>query len=159
MPLWNTFAAIGALAILGACSGGTPATGAPATETATATVAPEAPQTIPGVPPLPADPLAVGSQSARDDLYCSALIYIENPDVSDALAPVDEALLRKAQMLGFLVGESGINKLVTEKAAHATHARFISDAYMAQVEQDMHAKKLRISLDDCNKRAAALPVQ
>jgi hypothetical protein len=47
----------------------------------------------PGVPPLPADLLAVGSQQARDELYCSALIYAENPDVSDALAPVDEAQL------------------------------------------------------------------
>ena len=162
MAFRNILAASGALALLCACSGGTPAastTGVQTTETANATVAPEAPQTIPGIPPPPADPLGVGSQSARDDLYCSALIYIENPDVSDALAPVDEALLRKAQMLGFLVGESGINKLVTEKAAHATHARFISDAYMAQVEKDMKAKKLRISLDDCNKRAAALPVQ
>lgn len=155
----TTFAAIGALALLCACSGGTAAPGAAATpaETASATSAPEAPQDIAGIPPPPADPLGVGSQSAKDDLYCSALIYIENPDVSDALAPVDEALLRKAQMLGFLVGESGINKLVTEKAAHATHARLISDAYMAQVENDMKAKKLRISLDDCNKRAAALP--
>ncbi len=109
-------------------------------------------------PPPPADPLSVGSQGAKDDLYCSAVIYEENPDVSDALAPVDEALLRKAQMLGFIIGEAGINKLVEEKAAHATHAAIISDAYAARVEKDAKAKKLRISLDDCNKRAAAIPV-
>lgn len=109
-------------------------------------------------PPPPADPLSVGSRGARDDLYCSALIYEENPDVSDALAPVDEALLRKAQMLGFIIGEAGINKLVEEKAAHATHAAIISDAYAALVEKDARAKKLRISLDECNRRAAALPV-
>lgn len=86
------------------------------------------------------------------------MIYIENPDVSDALAPVDEALLRKAQMLGFLIGEAGINRIVTEKAAHATHAHIISDAYAAQVEKDIKAKKPRISIDECNKRAAALPM-
>ena len=116
-----------------------------------------APQ-IPGVPPLPADLLAVGPQDARDDLYCSAVIYEENPDLSDALAPVDEALLRKAQALGFIVGEAGINKMVEAKAIHATQARALSDAYAAQVEKDMRAKTVRISLADCNKRAAAVPM-
>jgi hypothetical protein len=112
----------------------------------------------PGAPPLPADLLAVGSQEARDNLYCQALIYAENPDVSDALAPVDEALLRKAQALGFIIGEAGINLMVTEKAAHATHARALADAYAAQVEKDMKARTPRIALDDCNKRAAAVPM-
>jgi len=146
-------AALGAIGAACACSG-------PAVESHDAALtgpAPEVPQP-PVIPPPPADPLAVGSQEARDDLYCSALIYAENPDVSDALAPVEEALLRKAQMLGFLIGEAGINKLVSEKAAHATHARVISDAYAEQVEKDTKAKKLRISLDDCNARAAALPM-
>lgn len=111
-----------------------------------------------GVPPLPDDLLAVGSQEARDDLYCSAVIYAENPDLSDALAPVDEALLRKAQALGFIIGEAGINKMVEAKAIHATQARALSEAYAGQVEKDMRAKSLRIPLADCNKRAAAVPM-
>lgn len=111
----------------------------------------------PGAPPLPADLLAVGTQDARDDLYCSALIYDANPDVSDALAPVDEALLRKAQALAFIVGEAGINKLVEAKAIHATHARAIADAYAAQVEKDVKAGTPRIPLEACNARAAAVP--
>lgn len=115
-------------------------------------------QLPPGAPPLPADLLAVGAQDARDDLYCSALIYDANPDVSDALAPVDEALLRKAQALGFIVGEAGINKLVEAKAIHATHARAIADAYTAQVQKDVKAGTPRISLDACNARAAAVPM-
>jgi hypothetical protein len=129
--------------------------------TPTAEAAPPAPVSAPplpaGAPPLPADLLGVGSQEARDALYCSAIIYAENPDVSDALAPVDEALLRKAQTLGFIIGEFGINRLVDEKAIHATHARAIADAYAAQVEKDLAAKRTRISLDECNKRAAAVP--
>jgi hypothetical protein len=112
----------------------------------------------PGAPPLPADLLAIGSQDARDDLYCSALIYNENPDVSDALAPVDEAQLRKAQALGFIIGEAGINKLVGEGAAHATHARAVAEAYAAQVEKDQKAGKPRLSLDACNARARAVPM-
>ena len=120
--------------------------------------APEAAGLPAGAPPLPADLLAVGSQQARDELYCQALIYAENPDVSDALAPVDEAQLRKRQALGFIIGEAGINKLVEEKAAHATHARAIADAYAAQVAKDLKAGAPRISLDDCNARARAVPL-
>ena len=97
-------------------------------------------------------------QQARDELYCSALIYAENPDLSDALAPVDEAQLRKRQALGFIIGESGINRLVTEKAIHATQARTIADAYAAQVDKDLKAKAPRISLDACNTRARAIPM-
>lgn len=121
-------------------------------------VAPATPQLPPGAPPLPPDLMAVGSQEARDDLYCSALIYNANPDLSDALAPVDEALLRKAQALGFIIGEAGINLIVTAKAAHATHARALADAYAAQVEKDVAAGRPRIPLDECNKRAAAIPL-
>lgn len=150
MAVRPVFLAIGACALLYACSGSTPA----------AQAAPEAPQVAAAnaPPPPPADPLAGGSQGAKDDMYCSALIYNFNPDVSDALAPVDEALLRKAQTLGFIVGESGINKLVEEKVIHATHARTVAEAYAAQVDKDLAADKPRISLDDCNARAAAVPI-
>lgn len=112
----------------------------------------------PGVPPLPANLLGAGSPQARDELYCSALIYAENPDVSDALAPVDEAQLRKRQALGFIIGESGINRMVGEKAIHATHARAIADAYATQVDRDLKANAPRISLDECNTRARAIPI-
>lgn len=170
-------AIIGALALFGACSqggGGGPApvesplragAGAPdagASLTSQEQAAPPAESGVPGqaanlIPPPPEHPLQVGSQDAREDMYCSALIYAENPDVSDALAPVDEALLRKAQALGFIIGESGINKLVAQKAIHATHARILADAYAAEVEKDLRAKKLRLSLEACNKRAEAIP--
>ena len=115
----------------------------------------EAP-TIP--PPPPEHPLEVGSQAAKDDLYCSALIYANNPQPPNALNPIDEAILQKARTLGFIIGEEGINKLVAEKAAHATHAAVIADAYADQVDRDIKAKKVPISLEECNKRAAALPI-
>jgi hypothetical protein len=41
---------------------------------------------------------------------------------------------------------------------HATHARIVAEAYNNQVMKDLKAKKPRISLDDCNARAAALPM-
>lgn len=148
------------LAACGSQQGDTPPA-APATlaEAPQQEVAPPSANPLPpGAPPLPADLLAVGSQAARDNLYCSALIYDANPDVSDALAPVDEALLRKAQALGFIIGEAGINMLVEEKAAHATHARAISDAYTVQVIKDVKAGTPRIALEECNRRAAAIPM-
>jgi hypothetical protein len=111
----------------------------------------------PAIPPPPADPLAAGSQDAKDDLYCSGIVFIENPSPPSALNPVDEAILRKAQALGTMLAESGINKLVKEKAAHATHGGAIADAYTARVVEDVRAKKPRISLDECYARARALP--
>jgi hypothetical protein len=150
-----------ALCACGSSQGDMTATPSPVvamTDAAAEPAPPAGPQLPPGVPPLAPDLLAIGSQDARDDLYCAAVIYDANPDVSDALAPVDEALLRKAQMLGFIVGESGINKLMNEQAAHATHARAIADAYAVQVEKDSRANTLRISNDDCVKRAQAIPV-
>src|SRR5262249_38747703 len=108
--------------------------------------------------PPPADPLAVGSQDAKDDLYCAGVIFAANPSPPNALNPVDEAVLRKAQALGIVLGESGINKLVIQKAAHATHGAMIADAYAVQAAKDLEAGKPRISLDDCNARAKAVPV-
>ena len=109
-------------------------------------------------PPPPADPLAVGSQDAKDDLYCAGVIYAANPSPPSALNPTDEAVLRKAQALGIVLGESGINKLVIQKAAHATHGALIADAYAVQAAKDFAAGKPRISLDDCNARAKAIPI-
>jgi hypothetical protein len=131
---------------------------------ATAPVAEAAPPAKPEAstpitpPPPPADPLAVGSQEAKDDLYCAGIIFAENPSPPSALNPTDEAVLRKAQALGIVLAESGINRLVTEKAAHATHGALISDAYATLAAGDLKAKKPRISLDDCYARAKAMPV-
>jgi hypothetical protein len=156
-----TMASLLALCACGSSQGDVTATPSPVaamTGPAAEPAPPAGPQLPPGVPPLAPDLLAIGSQDARDDLYCAAVIYDANPEVSDALAPVDEALLRKAQMLGFIIGESGLNKLMAEKAAHATHARAIGDAYAAQVEKDSRANTLRISNDECVKRARVIPV-
>src|SRR5262245_23867573 len=48
-------------------------------------------------PPPPADPLAVGSQDAKDDLYCAGAIFADNPSPDGALNPTDEAALRRQQ--------------------------------------------------------------
>ncbi|MDP3738408.1 MAG: hypothetical protein Q8R02_13520 [Hyphomonadaceae bacterium] len=144
-------AAIGFAALLTAC-------GQPAADRAASAAQPDqTAQQAPAIPPPPADPLAIGTQDAKDDLYCAGIIFIENPSPPDALNPVDEAVLRKAQVLGINLGESGINKLVTQKAAHATYGALIADAYTTQAAADLKAKKPRISLEDCYARSRALP--
>lgn len=127
----------------------------PAATGATAEAPPAEAPIVP--PPPPADPLAVGSQDAKDDLYCAGVIFAANPSPDSALNPTDEAVLRKAQALGIMLAEAGINKLVVEKAAHATHGALISDAYAVAAAKDFDANIPRISLDDCNARAKALP--
>lgn len=127
----------------------------PAATGATAEAPPAEAPIVP--PPPPADPLAVGSQEAKDDLYCAGVIFAANPSPDSALNPTDEAVLRKAQALGIMLAEAGINKLVIEKAAHATHSALISDAYAAAAAKDFDANTPRISLDACNARAKALP--
>jgi pyruvate/2-oxoglutarate dehydrogenase complex dihydrolipoamide acyltransferase (E2) component len=109
------------------------------------------------IPPPPADPLAVGSQDAKDDLYCSGIIFVSNPSPPSALNPVDEAVLRKAQVLGINLAESGINKLVVQKTVHATHGALVADAYTEAAATDLRAGKPRISLEDCYARSRALP--
>jgi hypothetical protein len=137
------------------------ACGQPPAQQAAIAEAPPAPAPVSAPvepPPPPADPLAVGSQDARDDLYCAGVIFAANPSPPGALNPTDEAVLRKAQTLGVVIGESGINKLVEQKAAHATHGALIADAYTNQAEKDLAAKKPRITLDACYERAKAVPM-
>jgi hypothetical protein len=131
----------------------------PADKSASAEAPPTAPAApIEQPPPPPADPLAVGSQDAKDDLYCAGLIFAANPSPDGALNPTDEAVLRKAQAFGIILAESGINKIVEQKAAHATHGALIADAYTDQAAKDLTAKKPRIALEKCYDRAKAVPV-
>jgi hypothetical protein len=147
--------AVSAFALFALAACGQPA----ADKSASAEAPPAAPAApIEQPPPPPADPLAVGSQDAKDDLYCAGLIFAANPSPDGALNPTDEAVLRKAQAFGIILAESGINKIVEQKAAHATHGALIADAYTDQAAKDLAAKKPRIKLETCYDRAKAAPV-
>jgi hypothetical protein len=145
----------------GACSKTTPAT---AQQPATATPAPtqaahsQAVQAAPSTPPPPlADPLAVGSQAAKDDLYCSAMIFAEYAPSSSALSPTDEAIRMRNEGMGMVIGQAGGDKLMAEGAARVTQLGAIADAYSDQVDRDAKAGKVRLKLDACMKRAETLP--
>jgi hypothetical protein len=126
--------------------------GAPAAPTATASTS--APSTPP--PPLP-DPLAVGSQDAKDDLYCSNVIFATYAP-GEVLSPTDEAVRMKNEAMGMTIAQAGADKLMAQGAARVTQLGAISDAYADKVAKDMKAGKPRLSLETCMKRAAALPI-
>lgn len=161
MLFGRTMIAISALALLMGCSGGDKAKidGASSPQTTPAAApAPPTPLPPPDVPPPPPEhPLDIGSQDAKDDLYCAGVIYAAYPTPDSALNPTDQAVLEKNQMLGEALAFAGIGKLIDQKVAHATHSAFISNAYADKAEADIQAKKERISLEKCMARAKALP--
>jgi hypothetical protein len=97
---------------------------------------------------------AVGSQDARDDLYCDAALNAEfdkvvatgNPDASSAL------LKESSRLRG-----AGLAKLRTEGASTGDDWAFFTSAYRDLATPDHAAGKLRIAVAACKARAAALP--
>jgi hypothetical protein len=111
----------------------------------------------PPPPPPPSDPLSIGSQDAKDDLYCGGLILAAYPVPTSAMSPTDEARLIKNQNLGVSLADTGIDKLIAEGIAHATHAGAISEAYTTIAAADLEANTPRISMEECIRRGEALP--
>jgi predicted component of type VI protein secretion system len=128
-------------------SAGGLATPQPITQTA-------APSTPP--PPL-ANPLAAGSQGAKDDLYCSAVIFATYAPRGEALSPTEEAVRMRNEGMGMVIAQAGADKLMAEGVARVTQLGAIADAYSDQVSKDTKANKIRLNLDACMKRAEALP--
>ena len=162
-----------ALAACG-CSKSAESRPAPPTATATATetskVAPgagaphqagaggAAPSTLPNAPPNPLpNPLEIGSQGAKDDLYCSGVIFDRYGPTSDALSPTEEAIRMRNESMGMIIAQHGADKLMAEGVARVTQLGEISDAYGDKTARDIRAGKPRIALETCMKRAAALP--
>jgi hypothetical protein len=124
-----------------------------------ATTAGQASTPAPDTPPPPlANPLAAGSQGARDDLYCSSIIFDRYSATGDALSPTEEAVRMKNEAMGMTIAQAGADKLMAEGAARVTQLGAISDAYADQAAKDLKAGKPRLTLEACMKRAMALPI-
>src|SRR5262249_41687263 len=113
---------------------------------------------LPGVPtpatdttPPPADPLAVGSQDAKDDLYCSGVVF--GAALEGTSTPTDQAL--KLNSAYTALAEGGRAKLVAEKAVTESNAITVGNAWAAKARADYKSKALKISVDDCLKRPGA----
>lgn len=109
------------------------------------------PATVPPAPSTPiSDPLNVGPDDAKDDLYCSGIIFAAhraNPD--DIASP--EAQKRRDRVIA--LADRGTTKLVSAGVADATQTAAIADAHSEKAMQDYAAGNPRIPLADCEARA------
>ena len=108
---------------------------------------------MPDLNPVPAEPLKVGSQEARDILYCSGVISAESKAKPDA--PMEESLPRLTAALA--LANAGRRKLEAEGAVQGFGAIAVDTAWGEKAAADYTAGKLAIPLSDCMKTAAALP--
>ena len=106
-----------------------------------------APQT-----PAPSDPLTIGPQDVRDDLYCAGIVHAAR---YKAAPDSPEATMRGKQFL--MLTEAGFAKLVESGATTPETALAISKAHFAQAQRDIAAGTPRITLEACTARAKALP--
>jgi hypothetical protein len=116
--------------------------------------APPAPVAAPEpAPALPAEPLLAGSQEARDDLYCSGLIYaVHKASPHDSLSAAADT----RRLNAIALAASGVARLKAERVA-TNAAAAIADAHSEQASKDLDASALRIPYETCVARADALP--
>jgi hypothetical protein len=127
-----------------------------------AVVIPTAPVLSTGGPAGSADPgatsdikyIEVGSQAARDDLYCAGVVSAEfdakvKTEHPDMVAPLIDAQKR--------LDSAGIAKLRAEGVSNGDDWAGFTLAYAAQVAEDYKAGKLRLPVAACVERAAKLP--
>jgi hypothetical protein len=112
----------------------------------------------PEEPPAPIDqPLEVGSQETRDDLYCAGLLEAANPVPQEALVPTEEGRIFKARMQAISLRLTASAMLVEEGAAHDSQVDRIADAWAKIAERDIDTGDHKITLEECADRADALP--
>ena len=96
----------------------------------------------------------LGSQDARDDLYCGGVVSAEfdakiKTDHPDKVAPLIE--LQKN------LESAGIKKLRAEGISKDGDWAYFTNAFVAKAKIDYDASKLRIPVATCVARAAPLP--
>lgn len=103
----------------------------------------------PGAP----DYLKLGTQAAKDDLYCGGVLGAEFEAVKATAHPdAMSLLLRDSQALD----TAGLEKLKAEGHADDNNWAGFTLAYGDKAQADYEAGALRISVDACTRRAAAL---
>lgn len=117
---------------------------------------PAAPAQAVAPPPPIAEPLTIGSQDAKDDLYCAGVIFASNPESIDAVIPVEAARIMQAQNLAVTLSLAGTGKLIDQGVALAPQTGAVADAWADKAAEDFDARKPRISLEACTKRAEAV---
>jgi hypothetical protein len=103
--------------------------------------------------PIPVDPLAVGSQDAKDDLYCAGVVFAGQLESTSSLSSDGARALTAYVRLA----EVGRAKLEADQSTGQSGAYAASTAWAEKARADSKAGALAISLDACLKRAEALP--
>jgi hypothetical protein len=103
--------------------------------------------------PLPAEPLAVGSQEAKDDLYCSGVVFAKQLETTSTIA---EEAQRERDAYAALA-EGGRARLEAEGATKGAGAIAVGNAWADKARADYKAGAPRIPFTDCMARAGALP--
>lgn len=134
---------------LAACGEKPVETAAPA-ETSTL---PPSPGPAPVEAPVIADPLAIGSQAAKDDLYCAGVLMAAHPQPLEAVIPVEAAVIMQAQNRAMTLGLAGTGKMIDEGVIIATQAADVSNAWYDVAAKDFADKKPRLDEETCSKRA------
>ncbi|MDP3738407.1 MAG: hypothetical protein Q8R02_13515 [Hyphomonadaceae bacterium] len=102
----------------------------------------------------PANPMEVGSQDAKDDLYCSGVVFAVHQSSKDDIAS-PEADKRRSAVIALAV--AGTGKLKAEGVATDLTTGSIADAHSEKALADITSNVPRITFDACMGRAAALP--
>lgn len=143
--------------VLAAC-GEKPKDAAAPAETAAATPAPAAPTAPPTPEPPPIEkPLEVGSQDAKDDLYCAGIIDASNAEPIEDVIPIEAARIMQLQSLSLGLRINGNVKLMDQKVAQPAQTGAVAGAWADAAQADWDKKKPRIKLDECIKRGEAVP--
>jgi hypothetical protein len=138
-----------AIVALAAC--GSPKPAAPSAASAEASASPNLPPPDPPPPPLEG-PLTLGSQSAKDDMYCAGVLWAAFPDPMQALIPADMAVVMQNQNLATALSLRGTGDLIDARIAKAPQVGAVAGAWMDEAEKDFKAKKLRIPVKTCQER-------
>jgi hypothetical protein len=102
--------------------------------------------------PIPAEPLAVGTQDARDDLYCSGIVFAEQLETTGV--PADEAQRRRDAYAA--LAEHGRARLEVEGVTKGAGAIAVANAWADKARADYKASSVSIPFADCMTRAAGL---
>ena len=100
-----------------------------------------------------ADSLTLGTDEAKDDLYCAGVLNAAVEASADRASP--EAATRRGQFIA--LAKAGAGKLVASGAATWNTSGTIVDAQVIAAGRDVAAGTPRLSLESCTARAMALP--
>lgn len=90
----------------------------------------------------------IGPPEARDDLYCSGVIFAFHRASGDTMSP--EARQRRDRVIA--LAERGVARLLASGAVGPGETAAIADAHGEKARADFANGTLRIPLEDCLRR-------